>query len=304
MSAIKTVAHAGAAGSLGVEVLKALIEGGFDVRVLTRQAGKVPSAFANQVKEIVVDYNDPASLKSALEGVDAVVSTLGAPAVGDAQRALVDAAVAAGVQRFIPSNFGCDQQNPLTRQLPVFAEKVKTEDYLVEKSTSSLSYTFIYNNLFLDWGFTHGSLASVKEKKVTLYNGGDLPVSVTRLATVGKGVVGVLKNPEATKNRSVKIEDGKISFKTIAAIAKEAVPGEWTIDEKDTDVLKETADKALAAGTFDDWVWFFYILQGGTNAKYGPSFENIDNEVLGLARLSDEELQALSKELIIKAASA
>ncbi|KAM0421395.1 hypothetical protein ACHAPT_010749 [Fusarium lateritium] len=303
MSAIKTVAHAGPAGSLGVEVLKALVEAGFDVRVLTRQAGKVPSAFASQVKEVVVDYTDPASLKSALEGVDAAVSTLGAPAVGDAQRALVDAALDAGVQRFIPSNFGCDQQNPLTRQLPVFAEKVKTEDYLVEKATSSLSYTFIYNNLFLDWGFTHGSLGNIKEKKVTLYNGGDLPISVTRLATVAKGVVGVLKNPEVTKNRSVKIEDGKISFKAIAAIAKEAVPGEWTIDEKNTDALKEASDKALAAGTLDSWVWFFYILQGGTNASYGPSFENIDNDLLGLARLSDEELQALVKELIVQTAS-
>ncbi|KAF5007169.1 hypothetical protein FDECE_6479 [Fusarium decemcellulare] len=305
MSAIKSVAHAGAAGSLGVEVLKALVEAGFAVRVLSRQSGKVPAPFASQVKEVVVDYNDPASLKSALEGVDAVVSTLGAPAVGQQQRALVDAAVDAGVQRFIPSNFGCDQQNTLTRQLPVFAEKVKTEDYLVEKTAqSSLSYTFIYNNLFLDWGFSHGSLANVKEKKVTLYNGGDLAVSVTRLATVAKGVVGVLKNPEATKNRSVRIEDGKISFKTIAAIAQEAVPGEWTIDEKDTNALKDASDKALAAGTLDGWVWFFYILQGGTNAAYGPSFENIDNDVLGLARLSDKDLQALAKELIVQTASA
>ncbi|KAF4464300.1 oxidoreductase [Fusarium albosuccineum] len=305
MSAIKSVAHAGAAGSLGVEVLKALVEAGFAVRVLSRQSGKVPAPFASQVKEVVVDYNDPASLKSALEGVNAVVSTLGAPAVGQQQRALVDAAVDAGVQRFIPSNFGCDQQNPLTRQLPVFAEKVKTEDYLVEKAAqSSLSYTFIYNNLFLDWGFSHGSLANAKEKKVTLYNGGDLAVSVTRLATVAKGVVGVLKNPEATKNRSVRIEDGKISFKTIAAIAQEAVTGAWTIDEKDTNALKDASDKALAAGTLDGWVWFFYILQGGTNAAYGPSFENIDNDVLGLARLSDKDLHALTKELIVQTASA
>ncbi|KAH6961744.1 hypothetical protein EDB80DRAFT_830894 [Ilyonectria destructans] len=298
-STIKTVAHAGAAGSLGIEVLKGLVQAGFDVRVLSRKAGKVPTAYANQVKEVVVNYDDPASLKSALDGVDAVVSTLGAPAVGGPQRALLDAAVSAGVQRFIPSNFGCDQQNPLTRQLPVFAEKVKTEDYLTEKAeSSSLSYTYVYNNLFLDWGFTHGTLANIKDRRVVLYNGGDLAVSVTRLATVAKGVVGVLKNPDATRNRSVRIEDGKISFKQIAAIAKDALPGQWTITEADTDALKETSDQALKAGTVEGWVWLNYILQGGTNAKYGPAFDNIDNDQLGLARLSDGELQALVKDLI------
>ncbi|KAM5346291.1 hypothetical protein ACJ41O_009296 [Fusarium nematophilum] len=296
---IKSVAHAGASGALGVAILAELVNAGFDVRVLTRETGKVPAEFASKVKEVVVDYANAESLSQALSGVDAVVSTLGAPAVGDQQRALVDAAITSGVQRFIPSNFGCDQQNPLTRQLPVFAEKVKTEDYIAEKAkSSSLTYTFIYNNLFLDWGFTHGSLANIKEKEVTLYNGGELPVSVTRLATVGKGVVGVLKNLEATKNRGVRIEDGKISFKQIAAYLQDAIPGSWTIKEADTDKLKADADAALGKGILDGWVWFFYILQGGTNAKYGPSFENIDNEVLGLARLSDEELKAVVKQLV------
>ncbi|KAK0385224.1 hypothetical protein NLU13_7701 [Sarocladium strictum] len=296
---IKSVAVAGATGSLGAAVLKELVQSDFEIRVLSRQSGKVPAEYANQVKEFAVDYDDPKSLQEALVGVDAVVSTLGAPAVGASQRALVDAAIAAGVQRFIPSNFGCDQENSLTRQLPVFAEKVKTEDYLIEKAgSSSLTYTFIYNNLFLDWGLARGSLANVKEKQITLYNGGDLPVSVTRLATVGKGVVGVLKNPAATKNRSIRIEDGKISFKSLAAVLQSAIEGSWEIKEADTNELKAASDEALKKGTTDGWVWFYYILQGGTNAKYGPSLEPIDNDVIGLPRLSDAELKALITEIV------
>lgn len=246
----------------------------------------------------MVDYENPESLQKALVGVDAVISTLGAPAVGNAQRALVDAAVAAGVQRFVPSNFGCDQQNTLTRQLPVFAEKVKTEDYLVEKAeSSSLSYTFFYNNLFLDWGLARGSVANIKDREIVLYNGGDAPISFTRLATVGKGVVGVLKNPIASKNRSIRIEDGKISFKEIASVLQDAIPGSWTLKEADTNKLKESADEALKKGILEGWVWFNYILQGGTNAKYGPGFENPDNDLLGVPKLSDEELKALIKEI-------
>ncbi|KAG7123042.1 Isoflavone reductase [Verticillium longisporum] len=299
MPAIKNVAHAGAVGALGEPVLTELVNAGFNVTVLTRAAGKVPAGFADKVKEAVVDYNNPASLKSALAGIDAVVSTLGAPAVGDAQRNLVDASVEAGVQRFIPSNFGCDQENALARQLPVFAEKVKTEDYLVEKAKNTpLSYTFVYNNLFLDWGITYGTLLNVKEKTVNQYNGGKLAVSVTRLETVGKAVVGVLKNPEATANRSVRIEDAKVSYSQIAQWAQEAIPGSWSTPEVDSNELKAKADEALGKGVFDGWVWFNYILQGATNESYGPHFQNVDNEVLGLKGLSGQELEDYVKTAI------
>ncbi|KAL5603466.1 hypothetical protein FOVSG1_006216 [Fusarium oxysporum f. sp. vasinfectum] len=298
MSTIRSVAQAGASGSLGTAVLKELVQSGFGVRVLSRKAGQIPTAYSSQVKEIVVDYEDAESLRNALVGVDAVVSTLGAPAVGNPQRALVDTAAASGVQRFIPSNFGCDQANSLTRKLPVFAEKVKTEDYLIEKAqTTSLSYTFIYNNLFLDWGLVNGSLANLKEKSVVLYNGGDLPISVTRLSTVGKGIVGVLKNPTATKNRNIKIEDGKISFKDLASTLQDAIPGSWIIKEAETDKLHAKSDEALKNGIMDGWVWFNYILQGGTNAKYGGSFQHVNNDLVGLPTLSEDEIKALVKDI-------
>jgi NmrA-like family len=40
-----------------------------------------------------------------------VVSLVGAPAL-TSQKAYIDAAVASGVKRFIPSEFGCDTQAP------------------------------------------------------------------------------------------------------------------------------------------------------------------------------------------------
>lgn len=44
-------------------------------------------------------------------GIDAVVSLVGAPALTE-QKPYIDAAVEAGVNRFIPSEFGCDTQAP------------------------------------------------------------------------------------------------------------------------------------------------------------------------------------------------
>ncbi|KAH7175053.1 uncharacterized protein B0J16DRAFT_375762 [Fusarium flagelliforme] len=240
---LKSVAQAGASGNHGEAVLKELVEGGFDVSVLSRRSGQIPSGYASQVREVIVDYDDPESLKEALESVDAVVSTLGSPAVG------------------------------------------------------GLSYIFIYSSLFQDLGLTNGSLANLKEKSVILYKGGDLRISVARRSTVGRGIVGVIKNPTATKNRSIRTQDGKISMKELASALLEALPSLWKITEVDTDKLKADSDEALKNGIKEKWVFFNYIFQGGNNAKYGCSFEKVDNDFVGLPKLSTEEMRALVMEI-------
>jgi len=50
-----------------------------------------------------VDYNNASNLRFKLAGVDTVISTIS----GDAQIALIDAAAAVHVRRFVPSEFGC-----------------------------------------------------------------------------------------------------------------------------------------------------------------------------------------------------
>lgn len=126
MSTIKAVAVAGASGSVGEPIVKALIEAGFTVTALTRADSK--STLPSSVKVANVDYNDLESLTAALKGQDALVSTLGTASV-DQQFKLVDAALAAGVRRLIPSEFGCDMETP-ARQLPVYAQKVKIEEHI------------------------------------------------------------------------------------------------------------------------------------------------------------------------------
>ncbi len=59
---------------------------------------------------VPVDYDDPASLVRACAGAACVVSALNGtePVIAGAQGLLLDAAVAAGVRRFIPSDFSLD----------------------------------------------------------------------------------------------------------------------------------------------------------------------------------------------------
>ena len=93
------------------------------------------------------------SLKEVLQGQDAVVSTLGTFAVGN-QKPLVDAAVAAGIKRFIPSEFGINTRKANGKPIgKVLAAKIETVDYLDEKAKENpgFSWTGISIGLFFDF---------------------------------------------------------------------------------------------------------------------------------------------------------
>jgi uncharacterized protein YbjT (DUF2867 family) len=99
MSNIRKVAHIGASGFIGSAVLKALIASDLEVTVLTRKESS--ARFPEQVKVVRVDFTDHRSTVEALQGEDAVFSTVGVKAI-NSQYEIIDAAVEAGVKRFIP----------------------------------------------------------------------------------------------------------------------------------------------------------------------------------------------------------
>lgn len=104
---------AGGTGKLGELIVKALIKRGAAVRAVTRQAtNPEKTAKLKQLgAEVVsVDMSNATELKNACQGVFCVVSALSGlrEVIVEAQTQLLDAAVAAGVSRFIPSDFAAD----------------------------------------------------------------------------------------------------------------------------------------------------------------------------------------------------
>lgn len=146
------VAVAGATGDMGLPVVEALLAAGFHVTGLTRQSSRNASKLPTHPRLVVaeVDYNSISSLKAALEDHRSVVSTLASTYVGE-QNPLIDAAVAAGVKRFMPSEFGSNVLNPKRNKLPVFEGKVKTHEYLKTVATKNPGFTYILicNSAFL-----------------------------------------------------------------------------------------------------------------------------------------------------------
>ena len=109
----QTILVAGGTGNLGELIVKALIRRGAAVRAVTRQqtdTEKTAKLKQLNAEVISVDMSNAAKLKNACKGVSCVVSALSGlrDVIVDAQTQLLDAAVTAGVSRFIPSDFAVD----------------------------------------------------------------------------------------------------------------------------------------------------------------------------------------------------
>ena len=118
-SSFTNITVAGGTGVLGYHIAEALLnDGSFKVKVLRRlpkTANEKAELLASKGAEIVhVDYNQHDDLVKALGGTDALISAASPGLPPDSydydalQTPLLNAAKAAGVRRFIASEFGMD----------------------------------------------------------------------------------------------------------------------------------------------------------------------------------------------------
>lgn len=295
------IAVAGATGDAGLPIVNALLAAGYSVTVLSRQGSnntsKLPASSNLSVAE--VDYSSVDSLKAALKGHSVVISTLTSTFV-DGQDPLIDGAVAAGVARFIPSEFGSDVTNAKRNKLPVFEGKVKTLEYLkvLAAKNPDFSYTAICCGAFLDWGL-HGFLVNVPAHTARVYNGGNVPFSATNLDTVGKAIVGVIQHPSETANRPVYIQDAVVTQNSLIRYAKEKDGVEWNLTHVSTEEMITDSLAKVEKG-FTDWsVMQPFVFSSMFGEGYGGDFSHkLDNELLGLKGLTEPEVRAVVESVL------
>lgn len=250
------------------------------------------------VRFATVDYESPESLRDALRGIDAVVSTLGKRTGLDCQLRLIDAAVAVGVKRFIPSEFGADLQNAKIRGFPTYRTKVQTEQYLEKLADrSKLTYTYIYTSLLFEDGLEMNVFGDFTAKTVNIYDGGDTPFSTTRISTVARAVVAVLQQYEATKNRAVRIRDISISpNELLRRIQKhDCVWGhQWTPVAVDTATMVHEAEKEWASGRFSPKAFAAFATRATFGRGVASSYDG-DNERLGIKEMAKEDMEEALK---------
>lgn len=105
-----------------------------------------------KVYRIPDDYPD-ASLLAAFKGQDAVISTIATVSI-PLQKRIIDAAVKAGVRRFVPSEFGSDTGNAKAMALlpQYFKGKEETVEYLKEvcKENPGFAWTAFVTGPFFE----------------------------------------------------------------------------------------------------------------------------------------------------------
>ncbi|KAK9241995.1 hypothetical protein V1506DRAFT_548917 [Lipomyces tetrasporus] len=277
-------------GNLGPAVLNQLLEAGFDVTVLSRQDSN--KTFDTRAKVAKVDYESLDSLKNAFSGQDVVVSTLGVGAVPrDTHLRLVDAAVAAGVKRYIPSEYGCDTTNPNTAKLPVFGDKVAVQDYLKKANEkSALSYSFLITGPFLDWGIKIGFLINLSDPVTSLYDGGERKFSTTTLADVGRGIVGIINNLAETNNKTVYVSSATVSQKQLLDLSGKSVK---TKTVATTDLEKEAFEELSKPIPNPEVYAHLFLFRGIFGNGFGSHFDSdkLSNKAFGLNPLSDDDIR-------------
>ncbi|KFY15220.1 hypothetical protein V492_02158 [Pseudogymnoascus sp. VKM F-4246] len=317
MSTIKNVAIAGGSGLVGKPIVNALLKSGkFTLTALVRESST--STFPSGVKVVKVDFDSVASLTEALKGQDALVSAIGNAALQgqnllvDAalleialwrRDLLVDAAVAAGVSRFLPSEFGSDLDNAKAGALPVFGYKVATANYSKEIAASNpaFTYTFIRTGAFLESGLENNMLIDSQSGKPRIFDSGDQLWSAITLESVGQSVVGVLTHPEETRNRAVYVQSIATSQNKLLDIVKKLTPGKTQEPQyvSTEDVFNDSNAK-LAKGDYSEGVMFGYIFVAMFGEGYGAVYETTDNERLGVTSLTESDVEAILKPIVAR----
>ena len=135
----KNILLFGAGGtSIGPYILDALVKDGtFNTTVLARQSSKTAFPDSASVIRVADEFNHRDLVQALQEEV--VICAVGILAQAE-QYKLIDAAVEAGVRRFIPSDWGMDNGDPKNQQLcPVFRGKGEVEQYLRSKESEAFS---------------------------------------------------------------------------------------------------------------------------------------------------------------------
>ncbi|CAJ0543897.1 Ff.00g039810.m01.CDS01 [Fusarium sp. VM40] len=287
MTTINKVALAGK-GHLGSAVLDQLLKNGFDVTILSRSTFEAPS----RAKVVQVDYSSVDSLSAALKGHDAVVSTLNAVATLS-QKIIIDAAIIAGVKRFIPNEFSSIGTDPKARDIPVHKNVIEIQDYLKGNGqTGKIEYTIVSTGPFLEYALGSPLFLDFHNRTIDLYGDGNVRVSTTSIAGIGQAIAGALKKPDQTKNRVIHVHEAVISQNQLLQLAKKAEPtATWTENKIEPEkALEEATDKFIQSPT--DPSSLVGILKAAIlSGKYDAEYQKTDNEVVGLPFLSDKELE-------------
>ncbi|EOA87557.1 hypothetical protein ACJQWK_08198 [Exserohilum turcicum] len=311
---IQKVAILGATGSVGSPILSALLaEPSFSVTIITRTNSSASFPAGVPVKKIS-DAFTLSELTSVFRGHDAVVVALSTAPVtagggkdGLAFR-LIDAALAAGIKRFIPSEFGANNLDARARALvPTYDIKSNMLAYLQRvcaSSNGSMTWSSICCGSWLDWALDPTKSGNflgidVKNRSATIFDSGATRFAITTSTNTGLAVAKVLLNDDMTANKQIFLCDFLACTNEIVAALEQHTGEEFRVQNKDSKAeikaLRARYDAGDANATYP-----LLALTFGADVDVGydfPAEQEVWNEKLGLPKAALGEVVKEAVEL-------
>ena len=254
----KVIVLAGATGRLGHLIAKSLRARGATVRAIVRpEAAPGKSVQLRQIGATVVeaDYDDIDQLARSCEGGACVVSALAGlrEVIVDAQTALLEAAVRAGVPRFVPSDYAIDfykMPDGGNRNLDLRREFASRLD------AAPIAATSVLCGMFADLLAGDAPFIVRRIHRVVYWENADQPMDFTTIEDAAAFTAAAALDPLTP--RFLRIAGDTVTARELAGIAT-SVTGERF--------------KLLRAGDLDRFgklIWLTRRLSPGTDVVYPP----------------------------------
>ncbi|KAG1716762.1 hypothetical protein ID866_360 [Astraeus odoratus] len=255
----RSFAVAGVGNTVGLPIVNSLLARNVSVVVLSRSSSN--KTFPVGTKVVSVDYSDLDTLTAVLRenAIDVVISTLAVNGL-DAQYPLADAAKAAGVKLFVPSEFGAPTGGATEG---IQAQKGKFAGKTLHPFATGLFQELVPR------------VSGVQDSgKFLILGNGDTPLSLTAIPDVGEYLAHVLTTlaPEQLNNVELRIEGQRATFRELAELYKGKLPTEFV----------DSIPKDLPLAGIMEWLQR-YAEMGAISTGYDSSLKKDDPTLAGSA---------------------
>jgi len=217
----KIILVAGATGNLGLRIVKNLLRSDVEIRVLVRTTSGIDKT--KQLKQLgvkiyTIDSWCAEELITPCRDVTCVVSALAGlrDVIIDAQKILLDAAIAAGVKRFIPSDYSLD----FTKFSPGENRNLDLRrEFHTYLDSTSIAATSIFNGAFTELLINEMPMIFYRQKMVLYYGNADFKWGFTTIDNTAEFTAKVAT--ETSSPRYLRIAGDLISPREIKVAASE-----------------------------------------------------------------------------------
>lgn len=226
-----TIAIVGATGNLGGRIVTALLKKGANVIAVVRPTSdqaKLDELTKQGVTVIRSEMTDAQELKTAFDGVAVVVSAVQGlrDVIVDTQSVVLDAAVSAGVPRFIPSDFASDFTKLVPGQNRNFDLRREFRTYL---DTAPIQATSILNGAFAEILGYGTPLLNFEAKQVGYWEDADWRIDFTTMDDTAAFTAAAALDP--TTPRFLRPASFQISPNELAGVAGQVTGAPFRVVE-------------------------------------------------------------------------